>query len=86
MLKIDEDELDEKERMYPDIKKQVYSFENADLPTCAHCGSEDTASVQIGLIGRTIFLASATTKLKLIANGPKPGEYFCNQCEAFFSK
>lgn len=57
----------------------------ADLPPCPDCGSEDTASVQIGVIQRTMNIAAATTKFKLIPNGPKPGPYFCNACDRFFS-
>ncbi len=26
-----------------------------------------------------------STKFKLIANGPKPGKYFCNTCSEFFN-
>jgi hypothetical protein len=85
MLKVEQETLDRMEGMYPGFKEHVYSFENADLPHCSHCGSGDTANVQVGLIGRTINLSCSTTKFKLIANGPKAGRYICNQCKEFFS-
>ena len=50
---------------------------------CARCGSTKTAGVHCGIVGRTINLAAATTKFKLIANGPRPGQYFCNACNEF---
>jgi hypothetical protein len=43
------------------------------------------ASVQVGVIGLTIRLAATCRKFKLIANGPKPGNWFCNSCQQFFS-
>jgi len=54
------------------------------LPQCPRCGSKDTADVQCGIIGRTINIAAATTRFKLIPNGPAPGKYFCNACDEFF--
>lgn len=85
MLKVDRATLDQLEQKYPDIGEQILRFEQAALPSCAHCGSADTADVQCGVIGRTIHIAFATTKLKLTLNGPKPGEYFCNTCSEFFT-
>ncbi len=84
MLKIGNKELDRLEKNYPGIGETIRHFEEAMLPVCSRCRSEDTASLQCGIIGRTIHLAGATTKFKLIANGPKPGEYFCNACNEFF--
>lgn len=83
MLKIDKDQLDELERDYPGISDSISRFEEATLPACSHCGSTDTAKVQCGIIGRTISIAAATTRIKLLANGPVPGEYFCNTCNKF---
>lgn len=85
MLKVDQQTLDGLEKMYPGFLRHLHHFENAELPACTNCDSADTASVQVGLIGRTINLAGATTKFKLIANGPKPGKYYCNGCGEFFS-
>ncbi len=84
MLKIDKETLDHMEKNYPGIGEAVLRFEQAALPACSHCGSENTADVQCGTIGRTISIAAATTKFKLIPNGPKPGGYFCNACSEFF--
>ena len=68
------------------IVETILRFEKAELPRCLHCGSTNTADVRCGVIGRTIYIAAATSKVKLIANGPKPGNYWCNSCEAFFDK
>ena len=84
MLKIANKELDRLEKQYRGIARQIRQFENAVLPQCPRCGSKDTADVQCGIIGRTINIAAATTKFKLIPNGPAPGKYFCNACNEFF--
>ncbi len=84
MLNIDEDNLKRLEKQYPGIVKTILHFEHATLPTCSRCGSEDTADVQCGIVGRTINIAAATTKFKLVPNGPKPGNYFCNACNEYF--
>jgi hypothetical protein len=85
MQEIDDDTLDELERRYPGIRDQILHFEDASLPACPRCGSQNTAEVNVGIIGRTISIAAATTKFKLIPNGPKPGHYFCNACKTFFN-
>ena len=59
-------------------------FEAMEVPPCGWCVSQDTASVQVGLIGLTIRLAATCRKFKLIANGPKEGEWFCRACGRFF--
>lgn len=84
MLKADKQRLSHMEAQYPGIEKQVRYFEQAKLPSCPRCASPDTAAVQVGIIGRTINIAGATTKFRLIPNGPKPGRYFCNACERYF--
>jgi hypothetical protein len=77
--------LAELEVKYPGITEQYQRFEGAELPPCPHCGAEDTASVQVGIIGRTINLAALCRKFKLVPNGEdKLGEYFCNECGEFF--
>jgi hypothetical protein len=85
MLKVDITALDHMEQQYPGIKEMILKFEAVHLPACVHCASSNTAKVQVGIIGRTITIAAATTKLKLIPNGPRPGDYFCNACKAFFN-
>jgi hypothetical protein len=84
MLKVNNESLDWIEKQYPGIKTQIITFEQAKLPNCQNCGSSDTADVQVGIVGRSIYIASATTKFKLIANGPKPGNFYCNICEKYF--
>ena len=86
MLKMDEAALQKMEIQHRGIVRDILGYEEAQLPPCPHCGSGDTADVQCGMVGRTIYISAATTKFKLIPNPPKPGDYFCNACEKFFSK
>jgi hypothetical protein len=83
-LKIDEEALAQMEKLQPGIVESIRIREEAVLPQCHHCRSEDSARVGAGLNARTIYLAAATTRFRLIPNGPKPGEYFCNGCGKFF--
>lgn len=83
-MEIDSDTLDELESRYPGIREQILRYEEATLPVCPRCGSQDTAEANVGITGRSMSIAAATTKFKLIANGPKPGDYFCNACDGFF--
>jgi len=74
------------EDSYPDLTEQIRRFEEAELPSCPHCGSGDTASVQVGMIGRAITIAASTTKVKLVPNATeKLGIYFCNECGKYFN-
>lgn len=84
MLKITPDQYEQFESIYPGIIEQFMQFENQQILACPNCESRDTASVQVGIIGRTIHIATGTTKFKLIPNSPWPGRYFCNQCKKFF--
>jgi hypothetical protein len=84
MLKIKPTALDDLEARHSGIRAQIMDFENAELPPCPHCGSTDTAQTSLGMLPRSLAIASATTKLKLIPNGPLPGRYACNACESFF--
>jgi hypothetical protein len=73
------------ENQYPGITEQFRHFDSAELPPCPHCRSKNTASVQVGIIGRTIHLAAYSKKFKLVPNGSdKEGKYFCNKCKKFF--
>ena len=85
MLKLNEHQLAKLESQYSGITDTIQHFENANLPTCLNCQSKDTAQVGCGIVGRSINVAAATTKFKLIPNAPKPGEYFCNGCGQFFT-
>lgn len=84
MLKQTKKQLARWEKQYHGITEQIMRFENAALPPCPKCCSNNTANVQVGFIGRTMKIAAATTKVRFIANGPKPGNYVCNDCNAFF--
>lgn len=71
---------------YPGITEQIRRFVEAKLPSCPHCGSEATASVQIGMTGRVRVIAEATAKVKLVPNAKdKLGIYFCNECGKYFN-
>ena len=72
----------DREQVYQEIYAQ---FMRMEVPPCTQCGSRSTASVQVGVIGLTIRLAATCPKFKLIGNGPKPGEWFCNSCQQFFN-
>jgi hypothetical protein len=85
MIKISQEALDSMEISYPGFKRNVAYFEAMDIPPCPKCGSTNTASVQVGIIGRTIHLCGATTKFTLVPNSPKPGKYFCQSCRYFFN-
>jgi hypothetical protein len=84
MSTTDDHSEDQEEKLYPGIRESIDRYKNSDLPVCKHCGSKNTAVVQIGIMGRTILLAGSTSKIKLLINGPKPGTYFCNDCKKFF--
>lgn len=84
MIRITEDEIVRLESNYPGITEQIWSLEQADLPACPACGSTDTASVQVGIIGRTINIGAATTKIHLMLNANKDGVYYCNDCRKQF--
>jgi hypothetical protein len=63
MLNVGEDTLETMEHLYPGIRKTVKYYESLYLPRCPTCASEDTAKVSAGSIGRSIHVASATTKM-----------------------
>lgn len=83
-LKVTEEELARMEQQYPGITSQIANFDDAPLPPCPHCGVADTADVQVGVVGRLIAICTATTKVTMIPNGPRPGAYRCNVCRGFF--
>jgi hypothetical protein len=84
MLTLDKQYIDHLERQHPGISETIRHYETAELPVCPHCQSNDTAVVSCGIVGRSIGVSAATTKMHLIPNPPKPGEYFCNGCNRFF--
>lgn len=54
MLKVDKKTLDHMESGYPGVIENILYFENAILPSCPHCKSDNTADVQVGIVGLTI--------------------------------
>jgi hypothetical protein len=76
-----ENDTYDRETVYQGIYQR---FARMEVPPCPRCGTCNTASVQVGVIGLTIRLAATCSKFKLIPNGPKPGNWFCNTCGKFF--
>ena len=83
MLKISTKELARMESDWPGLQEQVLRFDAAPLPACRRCGSGVTAAVTVGS-GRPNVIASCTSKLWPILNGPVPGAFWCHHCEDFF--
>ncbi len=84
MTKELEEQLAHMEENYPGITQQVMRFERMEMPPCPYCGSDDTAIVQVGIIGRSITVAAVSRKVTLVANN-KPGDYRCNLCKEYFT-
>lgn len=80
----DVERLNKLEMDYPGITSSIRNFEEAELPSCPQCKSNDTASVQVGIIGRTTAIAGMTRKFFLIPNGPRQGTYYCRTCKKYF--
>ncbi len=51
MLTLDEEKIKRLEVKFPGIGATILAYESARLPACPGCGSEDTASVQVGVEG-----------------------------------
>jgi len=83
MKTMDDDSIRELEEQYPGFRRSLDAYESADLPPCPMCASTTTSRVITGLIGRTINLAAATTKVKLVPNGRR-GDFHCEACDHFF--
>ncbi|MBU2600801.1 MAG: hypothetical protein KKA32_01325 [Actinobacteria bacterium] len=83
MLKVDQEWLDRVEERYPGIRGSIDYYERLDLPPCPACGSDDTAAVSAGVIGRSIHVCAATTKIRLLPN-MVPHDYYCWACELYF--
>ncbi len=86
MIKLSPESLEKLESQYPGILDSIRQQEVTPLPSCPHCFSEDTATVGVGCVGPSLALASATTRYRLIPNGPKPGSYYCNTCSRYFDR
>jgi hypothetical protein len=84
MLKVDKEWIDRVDGKRPGFREMVECWDAMELPPCPSCGSADTAQVSAGLVGRSIHLAVATTKIRLLPNG-HPADYYCNQCQSYFN-
>jgi transposase-like protein len=85
MPKVDKKALEKMEANYKGITGEIMAFEDAILPACPNCCSPNTAIVRAGVIGRSLSIAAATSKMKLILNMPGKGKYYCNDCEKYFN-
>jgi hypothetical protein len=74
---------DDVERQYPGFRETVAYWEAQELPSCSRCGSQYTARVSAGLVGRSMRLSGATRKIHLIPNG-HPADFWCNSCRRYF--
>lgn len=82
-LKTSLERLIEMEDEQPGIIEHIMYYEDMELPPCPKCGSGNTAVVNVGIVRRTLYLAAATRKFHLRANG-RPGDYYCNVCKSYF--
>ena len=83
MLRVDEEWLRGVENLYPGIRRSIDYYEALDLPPCPGCGSGDTAAVSAGIVGRSIHVSAATTKMRLLPD-VVGGDYYCNACARCF--
>ena len=83
MIKISESQFRTYEQNYPGITVQILRYDCWVLPACVFCGSADTAVVLRGIIGRTLHLAFATSKVKLNAKSDSR-HFYCHACKQQF--
>ena len=67
-------------------EKLLKRYNALDVPQCIYCESTDTASVECGVIRLTMSLSATCRKFKLIGNGPKPANWYCNSCKKLFNE
>lgn len=82
MLLVDESELERLEWIYPGIRGSIQHFESASQPPCPYCESLNTTRVVGGVVGRTLYIAQVTTKMKLSPNATN-GPWYCLSCEGW---
>ena len=86
-LKVTQAWLDKVELRYPGFRESVDRYEARETPKCPTCGSDLTGVVASGIVGYSISLAAATTKLMLLPNREDhKGKYFCHGCRTFFDE
>ena len=84
MLKVNQADLNRFESEYPGIRAEIICFEAAILPRCRRCDSPNTAIVDVGIIARTMTVAAATSKYRLVPKEPRPGKFYCGDCKQYF--
>ncbi len=83
MLKIANESIERAEEIHPGFREMVDRYEALELPPCPGCDSADTARVSSGIVSRSIHLAAASSRFKLVPGIPE-GRYWCNACECYF--
>jgi len=84
MVKVDREWLQHAEESHPGIIEIVDRLETAQYPACPKCGSSHrTAKVSAGLVGMSIHVAAASSRIKLLSNG-HPADFYCNECDTYF--
>lgn len=86
MVKMNEEWIRQAEIAYPGFRKTLNRYESMTLPACPACQSTNTATVATGIVGRSISLAAATTRVKLLRNPFGDEQFYCNDCETFFDE
>lgn len=84
MLKLPSASLSELEKQYLGIQAQIEAMEGTPSSSCPRCGREDAARITIGLVGRTLALAAATTRCHLLPSGTDESQgmtWFCRHCQ-----
>lgn len=84
MLKVDWSVLAELEREHPGFRNDIRHLEAVVLPPCPYCRCAATAVVECANVAGAPSLAFASTKVRLLWRGTKPGEYYCNACGQYF--
>lgn len=84
-LKIGYRELRKLETDYPGILNELRRLIIAGRAVCPRCQSTQTAVVLRGMIGRTIALAAATPRVKLLPPGQPNHSHCCRACGHGFS-
>ena len=75
------------EEKYPGVTEMIEHYKEAKNPACPLCGSENTASMEAGILGYAINIAESMIKFQLVANSwDGMGKYFCNSCGKYFGK
>ena len=86
MIRLSEQQIANLEHYYDGITEQINSYEEMALPAFPRCGSDNTAVVEVGFVGRLNAIAAATSKVTMVMNLPRPGKYRCRACKTFFDE